>query len=207
LYSGNNIKSTLFVPRLLLITPFNGEQKAMLEVFESALQGGVDAVLLRKHGMESGRLLALAAQLRLLTKQYNARLLIHSQGDICLAVDADGVHLSSRDIADITAMRAYLGESKSVSTSCHDAAELQHAASLGADFALLSPVFSTSSHPNAIPLGVEHFMQLSKESPLPVMALGGIDGNNRHRLFNYGVAVISSICNAKSPKQAALALL
>ncbi len=197
----------LFVPRLLLITPPNDEQTPMMAVLESALQGGVDAVLLRKKDRDSGHLLALAAKLRLLTRRYNARFFIHTQADICLAVDADGVHLRSSDLAQATKMRPYLGAEKSISASCHNAEELQHAASLGVDFALLSPVFSTVSHPDATPLGVDHFVQLSKEATLPIVALGGINANNRPALSGYGVAVISNICNAKSPKQAALALL
>ncbi|MDQ6951895.1 MAG: thiamine phosphate synthase, partial [Mariprofundaceae bacterium] len=125
---------------------------------------------------------------------------------ICLAVDADGVHIGSSHISKAQEIRQYLGHGKSISASCHHAADLHEATSSGVDFALLSPVFVTATHPDCIPLGVGRFMLLSKETPLPVLALGGIDTHNRNTLAHYGVAVIGAIWDANDPKQAALAL-
>lgn len=61
-----------------------------------------------------------------------------------------------------------------VGASCHDAAELAHAVRIGADFATLSPVNHTASHPDATPLGWERFAQWVAAVPLPVYALGGV---------------------------------
>ncbi|HCS12807.1 MAG TPA: thiamine phosphate synthase [Zetaproteobacteria bacterium] len=192
-------------PELLLITDhvrYPGE--AFFVSVEAALQGGADAVLAREKQMDSARLLAFCSRLRELTRQYDARLLVHTQADVARAVGADGVHVSSVDIRELPAMRRWLNKPDiSLSASCHDAAQLRQASDAGADFALLSPVFPTASHPGEAHLGVERFSELAAASPLPVIALGGITPENRAELANYPVAVISALLGAVNPEQAA----
>lgn len=58
--------------------------------------------------------------------------------------------------------------------SCHSQEELQIAATLGVNYALLSPVKNTKSHPDASPLGWESFRHLVHQVNFPVYALGGV---------------------------------
>lgn len=192
-------------PHLSLITDhtrYAGD--AFFVSVEAALKGGVDAVLVREKQMDSGRLLAFCSRLRELTSRYHARLLVHTQADVAQAVGADGVHVASSDIIELPAMRRWLNNPKmSLSASCHDAAQLQAAGNAGADFALLSPVFPTESHPGAPHLGVKEFRKLAAASPLPVVALGGISAENRAELSGFPVAVISALLGSGDAKQAA----
>jgi len=178
--------------------------QALFEQLESALQGGLEAVLLREKDFHSGRFLALASRLRTLTEQYQAKLIIHSHAGIAQAVAADGIHLASHDMLEIPRIRTWL-EKKDMcfSVSCHNAEELQFAHQFGADSALLSPVFATQTHPDAPALGIEKFKALAAESPLPVVALGGIDQENRKQLEHYPVAVMRALLMADDAKQAA----
>lgn len=59
--------------------------------------------------------------------------------------------------------------------SAHDGDEMEQAVRAGADGVFLSPVFATRSHPNAGQLGIHGFHVLSQRSPVPVIALGGMD--------------------------------
>jgi len=192
-------------PRLTLITDttrYAGD--AFFDAVQHALQGGADAVLIREKQLTSAKLLALAARLRDITHEAHARLIIHTQADIACAVDADGVHLSCADMGATAAVRQWLHDPrKTVSVSCHHAGELDQAAACGADFALLSPVFSTRSHPGARPLGIERFQQLAAAAALPVVALGGIDANNCHMLEGRAMAVISALLGAEKPAYSA----
>jgi 8-oxo-dGTP diphosphatase len=61
-----------------------------------------------------------------------------------------------------------------IGASCHDPVSLRRAESLGCDFALLSPVLPTLSHPEAQPLGWSSFSTLRACTSLPVYALGGV---------------------------------
>jgi len=195
-------------PRLLLITDharYSGE--AFFVSVEAALKGGADAVLVREKQMDSARLLAFCSRLRELTTRYHARLLVHTQADVAQAVASDGVHVASSDIAELSAMRRWLNNpDMSLSASCHDAAQLQQASDAGADFALLSPVFPTESHPGAPHLGLERFSALAASAQLPVIALGGISMENRAGLAGFPIAVISALLGADDAEKAARTL-
>jgi len=198
-----------FCPHLLLITDHSryvGD--AFFSSVEAALKGGVDAVLVREKQMDSARLLAFCSRLREMTSRHDARLLVHTQADVAQAVNADGVHVAAKDIVELTSMRRWLDNpDMSLSASCHDAGQLQAAADAGADFALLSPVFPTASHPGAPHLGVEKFKSLATAAALPVIALGGVTPENRHQLEAFPIAAISGLLGAGDVEQAAKDLL
>jgi len=199
----------LNTPQLILITDSSRlSGTALLEQIALALQGGVDTVLMREKQLDSAKALALASSLRNLTRTYQVRLIIHSFADIAIAVGADGIHLPSNEIASIPALRRWLMQHDAVndmaiSVSCHHADDLAQAAAFGVDFALLSPVFETASHPGEPCLGIDAFHNLTDQSPCPVVALGGIDTYNRHMLANHGVAVISALLLADDARNAA----
>ena len=82
------------------------------------------------------------------------------------------MHLPARIAASLEARP--IGASCWLGVSCHDASELAHAARVGANFATLSPVAATPSHPGAKTLGWPRFAALIAETPMPVYALGGV---------------------------------
>ena len=192
---------TVTPPALTLITDtsrYSGD--AFFDAVEQSLTGGLDAVLLREKTLSSAKLLAMASRLRELTRAHGAQLIIHSQADIAEAVDADGVHLAARDIGTIPLVRGWLNDpAKMIAASCHNAQELALAAQAGADYATLSPVFPTASHPGSACLGVDHFRRLAEQAALPVVALGGITTHNCNELDWPYMAVISAIAGAASP--------
>ena len=57
----------------------------------------------------------------------------------------------------------------------HDLAQIRSAERIGAELLFLSPVFATRSHQQAKPLGPVRFGVLSRQTRLPVIALGGMD--------------------------------
>lgn len=171
---------------------------------DQALANGVDAILVREKELTSAKLLALASRLRHITRAHQARLIIHTQADIAHAVDADGVHVASSDMNTIPAIRSWLNNPEmSLSASCHNAEELAQAQQMGADFAMLAPVFPTRSHPGAPSLGVAAFQRLVAQAGIPVIALGGITTGNCQQLASKHLAVISAILAADNPGQAA----
>ena len=80
-----------------------------------------------------------------------------------------------------------------VGASCHDAEELELAAALGADFATLSPVNATASHPGAAPLGWQRFARLVADACLPVYALGGVGPDDLERARAAGAQGVAGI--------------
>ncbi len=197
------------LPRLTLITHtplLQGE--AFFSVLEQALAGGLGQVLVREPMLDSAKLLAFSSRIRAMTEPYQAKTIIHTQADIARAVGADGVHVSAADIPHLTKMRAWLGDTPMMlSASCHDAAQLQHAADVGADWAFLSPIFATQSHPEAAALGLNRWASLAQASPLPVMALGGIDVHQAQQLSRYPIAVIRALLLADDVEKVTQSLI
>lgn len=64
----------------------------------------------------------------------------------------------------------------------HDLREIAQANRVGADAALLSPAFSTRSHPDAATLGPLRFRLMAEFARMPVIALGGLDQRGADRL-------------------------
>jgi thiamine-phosphate diphosphorylase len=117
-------------------------------------------------------------------------------GDALLAreIGADGLHLRA-DQLRLAPERGRL----LVSASCHSVEELERAATIGADVALLGPAYPTESHPGAAALGPAEFKQLAARAPLPVLAIGGVDETNAAALAAANVAGLAAI-GAFAPK-------
>ena len=125
-------------------------------------------VQLREKGLGRLRLQHLLSRVLARTEPLASPLVVNSDaGDF---PQGGGVHLTSRALMQARARPA----GRLVGASCHDAAELAHAAALGLDYAVVGPVKPTASHPDATPLGWDRFAELVAGSPLPVYAIGGL---------------------------------
>ncbi|HSI96333.1 MAG TPA: Nudix family hydrolase, partial [Methylophilaceae bacterium] len=135
-----------------------------------ALERGLRLVQVREKQLSSAALEAFAVEVIAVCQPYGARVLLNGQADMAQRIDADGVHFSSAALAALTARPQEL----LCAASCHNPSELARAAALEFDFALLSPVMETLSHPQAMPLGWAGFEKMIAEYSLPVYALGGM---------------------------------
>lgn len=186
------ILTALALPDRYLITPEPWPAAAaFLAEFETSLQAGIRLVQLRSKDLARPDLRALAAQTLALTERYGARLLIHGDALLAQEIGAAGVHLREQQLRQLTARP--LPTEFVVGASCHDATTLAHAERLGVDFAVLSPVRATASHPAARPLGWQTFHTLVATTTLPVYALGGMSGADRDQAFIHGAQGIAAI--------------
>jgi 8-oxo-dGTP diphosphatase len=105
-----------------------------------------------------------------LARRYGAKVLVNGDEQSARAVGADGVHWSAARL-DQAAERP---QDLLCGASCHTVAELERAAALECDFAVLGPVRETSTHPESRPLGWQAFARLARGAPMPVFAIGGL---------------------------------
>jgi thiamine monophosphate synthase len=77
--------------------------------------------------------------------------------------------------------------------SCHNCQELKDAESLGYDYAFLSPVFETATHPRAMPIGLQTFKAWVSQVNIPVFALGGVSLDREKELLAAGAYGIAGI--------------
>lgn len=144
---------------------------AFLARLDTALANGLRLIQVRDKSLPDATRLELACETVRRAHAVGARVLVNGSLDLARAAGADGVHLDSGAAAKL----AVRPDCAWVGVSCHDAAELAHAATLEADYALLSPVLPTLTHPGAPTLGWEVFSALAAASPIPVYGLGGLE--------------------------------
>lgn len=136
----------------------------------------------------------LAGRLAKLCRARRLRLVI--AGDLGLAVSlACGLHLPEGLAAQAQArIRLWHWRRHGLLTAAaHSRKGLHKAAHLGADAALLSPVFPTLSHPGATSLGLLTFRQLVRRASVDIYALGGITTATVIALVGSGAAGIAAI--------------
>jgi thiamine-phosphate pyrophosphorylase len=179
-------------------------------VVEAALRGGACAFQLREKDLTPRELYPLALEMRQLTQTYGARLLINDRIDVALAVNADGVHLTTTSLSASIA-RQVLGPDRLIGVSTHTLAEAQAAAEEGADFLVFGPVFFTPSKaPYGQPVGLDALWAARAAVNLPILAIGGIKKANLDQVLAAGadgIAVISAIISADDPTAASQELL
>jgi 8-oxo-dGTP diphosphatase len=143
---------------------------SFLARLDVALANGLRLIQLRDKSLPEAERLQLARETVRRAHGHGARVLVNGPLELAREAGADGVHLDSSAAARLTVRPdcAWVG------VSCHDGAELAHAAAIEADFALLSPVLPTQTHPGAPTLGWEAFSALAAASPIPVYGLGGL---------------------------------
>lgn len=182
----------------------------LLATVRSALQGGVRAVQLREKDLSAAELYPLALELRRLTREFSARLLINDRVDLALAVAADGVHLGNHSLP-VAVARQILGYERLIGVSTHHPHEVERAAAGGADFVTFGPVYATPSKlPYGPPVGLKSLAAACAHASLPLFALGGVTAAHLSELRAAGctrVALIGAILHAVDPAVAAQSLL
>jgi len=168
-----------------------GEQEFMRRL-ETALSNGLSLVQLREKNYSREVLRKLALKMLPLVRQHDARLIINADIELAREIGADGVQLTGAQLAELRERPAV----DWCAASCHNAAELRRAEQLGCDFALLSPVLATLSHPGAPHLGWENFAALAAGSSIPIYALGGLTHDDMQIAWQHGAHGISLLRQA-----------
>jgi thiamine-phosphate pyrophosphorylase len=180
-----------------------------LEVVAQAVQGGVGCVQLRDKHANTRELLAQAQALQALLRPLGVPLIINDRLDIALAVGAQGVHLGQSDMPPAIARRL-LPPEMFIGWSVETPEQVRQAALEPVDYLGVSPVFDTPTKTDAAPAwGLAGLAQVRRMTALPLVAIGGIHAHNAAAVLAAGadgLAVVSAICAAPSPQQAASAL-
>lgn len=184
--------------------------RPLVPLLRQALRAGVRAVQLRERDLETRPLLALAEDILRLTREHGALLFINDRVDLVMALEADGVHLRANSLP-VAVTRRLLGPGRMIGVSAHSTEEVVRAESEGADFAVLGPVYETTSKlVYGPPIGLHPIEEASRRCRIPVFAIGGITASRVgevRRAGACGVAVISSILSAGSVESATHQLL
>ncbi|WP_432240552.1 thiamine phosphate synthase [Herbaspirillum robiniae] len=181
---------------LYIVTPDWDDTAQLLAATELALQNGTALVQYRHKTASPEQRRAQAEALLVLCRQYKVPLVINDHVDLCLAIDADGIHVGGTD-ASIAEVRKAVGPNRIVGASCYGTLELAHAAYRdGASYVAFGGFYPSRVKKYDFRTAPEIIAQSKREIPLPVVVIGGITLENAVPLVEQGadmVAVISSV--------------
>lgn len=168
------ILKALALPTVMAITNMqeNGEDSELSRL-EAAVARGLRLFQIRDKGLPGAERAWFAQAAVEMVRASGALVMVNDDEQLLRHIHAQGLHLS----AAAGRYRQSRPDFTWVGASCHNAAELAHAVSLGLDYALLGPVLPTATHPGMPGLGWEGFARLAAGTGIPVFALGGMRMN------------------------------
>ncbi|CAM0117806.1 thiamine phosphate synthase [Rhabdochlamydiaceae symbiont of Dictyostelium giganteum] len=198
-------------PRLMLITNKGGSStSSYLELIESYVKSGVTSVQLREKSLSKEELLSFGTSLKNLLDLYHIPLIINDHIDLCLKLNASGVHLGQSD-EEILRARAILGPDKIIGLSVNTVVQVKEANLLPLSYIGVGAIFPTISKLNVETIwGLKGLREVAAIALHPIVALGGINESNAHSVIcsgAFGIAAIRAFHHTVSPHQTATQLM
>jgi len=194
--------------KFYFITDENAPDCPLLQQVEIALSAGATVIQYRHKTFLPEDFKELEA-IRNLCRTNSVPLIINDNIVLAKAVDADGVHLGQTDESGAIA-RSIMGPDAIIGISVATIEELEKTDLSFCNYIGTGPVFSTITKVDASPvIGLDGLRKVAERSPLPVVAIGGIDASSVDACFLHGaagVAVISCITRAEDPLTRAMGL-
>jgi len=181
-------------------------ERPLEEVVRLAVEGGVTMVQLREKGVSTREYLETAGSLKRILAPAGVPLVINDRIDVALAVGAEGVHVGQSDMP-VDIARRLMGPDAIIGLSMDTDAQVLEAETLDVDYLGLGPVFPTSTKADhSEPLGFEGFARRRGMTRHPSVAIGSVTARCAGQLRSLGadgLAVVSAICRAEDPAEAA----
>lgn len=167
--------------------------KPLLPRIQEAIHAGVDLVQIREKHLATRELLELAKAAVDAALGTATRIVVNDRLDVALAAGAAGVHLGRQSLP-ARVVRQQVSKDFLVGVSCHSLQEARSAASAGADYVVLGPIFATPSKlAYGPPLGLQKLREVTAQVKIPVLALGGITLERVRSCLAAGAAGIAGI--------------
>ncbi|MGT2924031.1 thiamine phosphate synthase [Streptococcus caviae] len=181
--------------KLYLVTNrYEFSDKTFLTIVEEACKAGITLLQLREKNISTLRYYKLAKAVKAITDHYRIPLIIDDRLDICLAVEADGLHIGDDDLP-VAKARKLLGKDKILGVSAKTVERSLEAESQGADYLGCGAIFPTQTK-NSPHTKLQTLKEIAETVHIPVVAIGGITPKNINQLHNIpiaGAAVVSAI--------------
>lgn len=197
--------------KLYLVTDYPDRYATgLLAGVEAAVSGGVTLVQYRADIGTTREHYETALALKSLLRPYNVPLIINNYVDLALAVEADGVHIGQKDFP-AAVVRRLIGKNMILGLSISTPEQMAAVDPAIVDYVGIGPVFPTISKKNApTDVGIEGWGKLRASSPVPAVAIGGLNAEHVPALLARGMdglAVVSALSRSLDPKGAARTLL
>lgn len=179
--------------RLYLVTNrYQDSVERFLEKVETACRSGVTIVQLREKNLTTNQYYQLAKQVKEITDAYQVPLIIDDRLDVCLAVDAAGLHIGDDELP-VSVARQVLGPEKILGVTAKTVKRALEAEEGGADYLGTGAIFPTTTKENAPITLISTLKTICQTVAIPVVAIGGLTSENIDQLAATGIAGVAVV--------------
>ena len=179
--------------RLYLVTNrYQDSVESFLEKVETACRSGVTIVQLREKNLTTNQYYQLAKQVKEITDAYQVPLIIDDRLDVCLAVDAAGLHIGDDELP-VSVARKVLGPEKILGVTAKTVKRALEAETWGADYLGTGAIFPTTTKENAPITLISTLKTICQTVAIPVVAIGGLTSENIDQLIGTGIAGVAVV--------------
>ena len=179
--------------RLYLVTNrYQDSVERFLEKVETACRSGVTIVQLREKNLTTNQYYQLAKQVKEITDTYQVPLIIDDRLDVCLAVDAAGLHIGDDELP-VSVARQVLGPEKILGVTAKTVKRALEAEEGGADYLGTGAIFPTTTKENAPITLISTLKTICQKVAIPVVAIGGLTSENIDQLIGTGIAGVAVV--------------
>ena len=181
------------VLKLYLVTNrYQDSLESFLEKVETACRSGVTIIQLREKNLTTNQYYQLAKQVKEITDAYQVPLIIDDRLDICLAVDAAGLHIGDDELP-VSVARQVLGPEKILGVTAKTVKRALEAETSGADYLGTGAIFPTTTKENAPITLISTLKTICQMVAIPVVAIGGLTSENIDQLSATGIAGVAVV--------------
>ena len=181
------------VLKLYLVTNrYQDSLESFLEKVETACRSGVTIIQLREKNLTTNQYYQLAKQVKEITDAYQVPLIIDDRLDICLAVDAAGLHIGDDELP-VSVARKVLGPEKILGVTAKTVKRALEAEEGGADYLGTGAIFPTTTKENAPITLISTLKTICQTVAIPVVAIGGLTSENIDQLIDTGIAGVAVV--------------
>ena len=179
--------------RLYLVTNrYQDSVESFLEKVETACRSGVTIVQLREKNLTTNQYYQLAKKVKEITDAYQVPLIIDDRLDVCLAVDAAGLHIGDDELP-VSVARKVLGPEKILGVTAKTVKRALEAETSGADYLGTGAIFPTTTKENAPITLISTLKTICQTVAIPVVAIGGLTSENIDQLSGTGIAGVAVV--------------
>ncbi|RSI80255.1 Thiamine-phosphate synthase [Streptococcus mitis] len=179
--------------RLYLVTNrYQDSLESFLEKVETACRSGVTMIQLREKNLTTNQYYQLAKQVKEITDAYQVPLIIDDRLDVCLAVDAAGLHIGDDELP-VSVARKVLGPEKILGVTAKTVKRALEAEEGGADYLGTGAIFPTTTKENAPITLISTLKTICQTVAIPVVAIGGLTSENIDQLIGTGIAGVAVV--------------
>lgn len=179
--------------KLYLVTNrYQDSLENFLEKVETACRSGVTIIQLREKNLTTNQYYQLAKQVKEITDAYQVPLIIDDRLDVCLAVDAAGLHIGDDELP-VSVARKVLGPEKILGVTAKTVKRALEAETSGADYLGTGAIFPTTTKENAPITLISTLKTICQTVAIPVVAIGGLTSENIDQLIGTGIAGVAVV--------------